>query len=401
MRRAVAEYRSFDGAVRLLLLNQLTINIGFYMLMPYLADHLSSGLGLAAWLVGVVLGVRNLSQQGMFFLGGALADRFGYRPLIIAGCALRTAGFGLLAAVDTLPALIAASAATGFAGALFNPAVRAYLAHASGERRVEAFALFNTFYQAGILVGPLIGLALTGVDFRLTAGVAAALFLGLTALQVRSLAPCGPHEPASTFAAGWRTALSNRPFLLFSLVMVGSYVLSFQVYLALPLEIHRVGGGTAGVAALFAASGLTAVLAQVRITAWCKRRLSPAGSIAAGLGLMAAAFALLVAVNGTVPTVAAGVLLTLGTLVAYPFEMDTVVALSGGQLVATHYGVYNTLAGIGITIGNLGAGALLDLGAAADARWLSWTPLAVLGIGCSAALLALARTGRLDTAPIR
>lgn len=37
---------------------------------------------------------------------------------------------------------------------MFNPAVRAYLAIDSGERRVEAFALFNVFYQAGILAGP-------------------------------------------------------------------------------------------------------------------------------------------------------------------------------------------------------------------------------------------------------
>jgi MFS family permease len=105
--------RTFEPAVRLLFLNQLTINLGFYMLMPYLAAHLSDGLGMAAWSVGLVLGVRNLSQQGMFLVGGALADRLGFKPLIVAGCALRTAGFGALVFAQSLPALIAASAATG------------------------------------------------------------------------------------------------------------------------------------------------------------------------------------------------------------------------------------------------------------------------------------------------
>ncbi|MBF6371017.1 MFS transporter, partial [Nocardia puris] len=113
--------------------------------------HLAGPLGLAAWAVGLVLGIRNLSQQGMFLLGGTLADRIGDKPLIVAGCLLRTAGFGLLVFAETLPALLIASAATGFAGALFNPAVRAYLAAGAGERRVEAFALFNVCYQAGIL----------------------------------------------------------------------------------------------------------------------------------------------------------------------------------------------------------------------------------------------------------
>lgn len=77
-----------------------------------------------------------------------------------------------------------ASAATGFAGALFNPAVRAYVAQDAGERRVEAFALFNVFYQTGILLGPVIGLALTGLAFQVTCLTAAAVFAVLTGLQV-------------------------------------------------------------------------------------------------------------------------------------------------------------------------------------------------------------------------
>ena len=121
------------------------------MLMPYLAGYLAGPLGLAAWAVGLVLGVRNFSQQGMFIVGGTLADRLGYKPLIVAGCLLRTAGFGLLVFAHSLPAVLIASAATGFAGALFNPAVRAYLAADAGQRRVEAFAGQGRDRRAGLL----------------------------------------------------------------------------------------------------------------------------------------------------------------------------------------------------------------------------------------------------------
>jgi hypothetical protein len=34
----------------------------------------------------------------------------------------------------------------------------------------------------------------------------------------------------------WRKVATNRPFALFAVAMIGSYVLSFQVYLALPLQ---------------------------------------------------------------------------------------------------------------------------------------------------------------------
>lgn len=235
---------SFPPAVRLLMANQFAINLAFYMLMPYLAAHLGGSLGLAAWAVGLVLGVRNFSQQGMFLIGGTLADRYGYKAPIMVSCLLRTLGFGLLGWADTLPALIAASAATGFAGALFNPAVRAYLAAEAGDRRVDAFAAFNVYYQGGMLLGPLVGLALLAADFRAVCAAAALIFAALTLLQWRALPDRGSDAAARAGApegvrAQWRTVAANRPFLLFSLAMTGSYVLTFQVYLALPLAAGR------------------------------------------------------------------------------------------------------------------------------------------------------------------
>ena len=137
MRGLWRDVRQFPPSIQLLFVNQFTINAGFFMLMPYLADFLANDLALAGWAVGLILGVRNLGQQGMFFLGGALADRFGYKPLIVVGCTLRTVGFGLLAFAVSIPVLLVASVLIGLAGALFNPAVRAYVAHDAGERRVE------------------------------------------------------------------------------------------------------------------------------------------------------------------------------------------------------------------------------------------------------------------------
>lgn len=415
--RTIAHFRSFDRPVQLLVINQFGINIGFYMLIPYLAGYLAGDLGLAIWVVGLVLGVRNFSQQGMFLIGGTLADRLGYKPLIVAGCVLRTAGFGLLGLVDSVPALIAASAAIGFAGALFNPAVRAYLAHDAGERRVEAFALFNVFYQTGILLGPLVGLALTGIDFRLTCAVAAGVFAVLSVLQLRALPQRQGGDtsegPASSVVAQWRSILGNRSFVLFSTAMIGSYVLAFQVYLALPLEVRRLAGsglvGTAGVAALFAVSGLLTIAGQMRITAWCRNRWGPGRCLMVGLSLMAAAFlpplatATATASSGMLtttvllaPLVLSAALLALGTIIVFPFEMDTIVTLSDNRLVATHYGLYNTVCGIGILLGNLLTGTALDLGRAAGLPALPWLVLAGIGLLCAAGVGGLDRAGRLQ-----
>ncbi|MFI1370278.1 MFS transporter [Streptomyces griseochromogenes] len=422
MKAMLTQIRSYERSVQLLLVNQFTINLGFYMLMPYLAQHLSGALGLAGWLVGLILGVRNFSQQGMFLIGGTLADRLGYKPLIVAGCILRTVGFAALGLVDSVPALLAASAVAGFAGALFNPAVRAYVAIDAGERRVEAFALFNVFYQAGILLGPLVGMVLTGLDFRITCLVAAAVFALLSLVQIRSLparrADHATHAGAAdreSVLVQWRGVVRNRAFLLFATAMIGSYVLSFQVYLALPLEVRRLGGqgefGTAAVALLFGASGLATIFGQTRVTAWCRARLAPGQALAWGLLSMGLAFVPLLAATAVgvpdegigrrllaaVPPTLAALLLALGTMIAYPFEMDTIVQLSGDRLVATHYGLYNTICGIGITLGNLLTGAALDAARSAGMSALPWLALLVLGVACAGSLYGLHRAGHLTS----
>lgn len=412
------QVRSFTWTIRLLLVNQLAINVGFYMLMPYLATYLTGTLGLATWLVGLVLGVRNLSQQGMFFFGGSLADRLGYKPMILVGLALRTTGFALLVVAESVPALIAASALTGLAGAFFNPAIRAYLAAEAAERRVEAFALFNVFYQAGILLGPLVGLALLATDFRIACAVAAIVFALLALAQLPFLpARAGQSAGATTsLLADWRTVLGNRPFLLFSLAMIGSYVLNFQVYLGLPIEVRRLTGSQTGVTALFVLSGLLTVAGQLRVTAWAKARWTPEQAITGGLALMGLAFlplaltahlplvppggtGLATALAHLVPVLLATALLTLATMLVYPFEMDTIVTLGGQRLVGTYYGLYNTLAGIGIAAGNLATGAVIDAGDAIGLPALPWLGLTLTGLASALALHRLTRSRRRRTAP--
>ncbi|MEU7561211.1 MFS transporter [Streptomyces eurythermus] len=391
------------------MVNQFGINLGFYMLMPYLADHLAHGLGLAAWAVGLVLGVRNVSQQGMFLLGGTLADRYGCKPPILAGCALRAVAFALLAVAESLPVLVAASALTGLAGALFNPAVRAYLAADAGEeRRVAAFAAFNVFYQAGILIGPLAGLALLAWDFGAVCTVAAVVFGALAVLQARAL-PARPPAGRSAgpawraVAADWRTVAGNRAFLLFAAAMSGSYVLAFQVYLALPLHARDLFGARTGVVtgAVFAVSALAALAGQAKLTAWARRALSGPRAVVHGLTVMGAAFLpLLPGTHAPVAGVAAltgcAVLLAWGGALLYPFEMDTVVRLSGDRLVATYYGAYNTASGIAVSLGNLAVGALFDTGL----RWLPWAVLAATGFGCAALVAWLHRAGHLAAPPV-
>src|SRR5690606_30526123 len=173
----------------------------------------------------------------------------------------------------------------------------------------------------------------------------------------------------------------------------------------LPLEVERVGGGESGVMALYALSALLGTAGQVRVTAWCAARWSRGRAISRGLALMGIAFLPPALAAGhlppgwaLLPLVACTLLLTLGTLAAFPFEMATIADMAGERLVGTYYGVYNLLSGVGILAGNLLAGALVDAGRATGAAGLPWALLAAAGLLSAAAVSRLDRRQRLPAA---
>lgn len=79
--------------IQALLITQMLFNIGFYLVVPFIAVEMTDSLGASGAVVGLVLGVRTFSQQGMFFLGGGLADRFGAIRVLLVGVAIRVLGF--------------------------------------------------------------------------------------------------------------------------------------------------------------------------------------------------------------------------------------------------------------------------------------------------------------------
>ncbi|WP_186241529.1 MFS transporter [Mycobacterium simulans] len=397
-----AQFRSFNYPSRLLMINQLGINMGFFMLMPYLADYLSGPLGLAAWAVGLVIGVRHFSHQGMFFVGGTLADRFGYKPPIVAGCLMQTGGFALLVVGRSLPSLLIAAAATGFASALFSPAVRAYLTAESGDRKVEAFALFNVFYQAGILLGPLVGSALLALDFRIAILGAAGAFAALTVAQLTAL-PQHAADPNPVSAEkhsilrDWRTIVGNRHFLWFAAAMTGRYVLSSQFYLALPIQASALAPHNQSflVAGMFALSSLITITIQLRITSWFASRYEAGRSLVVGATVMTVALVPLALVPngqrfGTAAAVTAllvtAVLLAAASAVMFPFEMRTVALLSDDRLLATHQGFYGTIIGVGVLVGNFGVGSLMGAAHRFNTNEIIWCTLVLVGLAAVAGL---------------
>ncbi len=402
------QFRSFGRPARLLFINEMGVTFALLMLAPYLADHLVHGIGIAVWIVGIVLGLRHFSE-GLFVIGGTLADRIGYKPMIIAGCVLKAVGCGMFAVFTSLPWLIGASIFTGIASALFIPANRAYLAHEESERTVDAFAVFSVFRRMGVLLGPLAGIPLVQIDFRLVCVTAVIILLALAVAQWRFLPDVTGPEAGSQrpIWEDWREALGNRAFMGFAATMFASYALIFQTSFGLPLEVRHVSGGQTGVTALFMTSAVLGLALQVRLITWCERRWTPGQAMMRGLIVMGFAFVPLMLPTlhagpmvRMIPILACAGILCIGTMMVHPFEMATIANLAQGRVIGTYYSVNNLLSGFGILFGNLvGAGAV-GLGHSMRMASLPWLTLLLLGLLSAAGLKFVDRGGRLTPVPL-
>ncbi|MEV5436871.1 MFS transporter [Streptomyces sp. NPDC052682] len=381
--------------LRLLIATQLAFNIGFFAVLPFLSAHLGQAIGMAGWLVGFVLGLRTFSQQGLFVVGGALADRYGIRPVVLAGCVLRVAGFVWLGYAQRTWTVIGAVLLIGFAAALFSPAVESEVARqavlweeAGGGSRTRVLALFTVAGQAGAFLGPLLGALLLAVDFRTVCLAGAGIFVLVLAGHARLLPQRIPGRAHTRVEGGARLLLRNRRFLALCCAY-GAYLLAYnQLYLALPEEVERATGSQAALAWLFALSSLLVVSAQLPVTRWVGERLALRRSMAAGLLLIAAGFAVVGAARpagwtgttGLVPAAGYVVLLTLGQMLVAPAARAWVPDLAEEGRLGLYTGALSSVSGLIVLAGSSATGTLLDAGLPPAVPWLVLAAVPALAV---------------------
>ncbi|KPI27850.1 major facilitator superfamily MFS_1 [Actinobacteria bacterium OV320] len=384
-RRGAKGAPALSPLLRLLILTQLAFNMGFFAVLPFLAGHLGEAVGMAGWLVGFVLGLRTFSQQGLFVVGGALADRYGVRPVVLAGCVLRIAGFGWLGHAEQTWTVIGAVLLIGFAAALFSPAVESEVARqavvheeSGGGPRTRVLALFTVAGQAGAFVGPLLGALLLAVDFRAVCLAGASVFVLVLAAHARLLPQHIPGRSRVQVRGGIGPLLRNRRFLALCCAY-GTYLLAYnQLYLALPAEVERAAASQAPLAWLFALSSLLVVTAQLPVTRWAGERIDLRRSMAAGLVLIAAGFAVVAVARpagrtgtaGLLPAACFVLLLTLGQMLVVPATRAWVTDLADEGRLGLYTGALSSVSGLIVLLGSAATGTLLDAGLPPAVPWL-------------------------------
>ncbi|WP_182928680.1 MULTISPECIES: MDR family MFS transporter [unclassified Klebsiella] len=387
----------------MLLGSQFIFNIGFYAVVPFLAIFLRDDMLLSGGLIGLILGLRTFSQQGMFIVGGALSDRFGARAVILCGCVIRVVGYLLLAFGESLWPIIVGACLTGVGGALFSPSIEALLARAgtqseaSGKRsRAEWFALFAVCGELGAVLGPAAGALLTGLGFRQVALMGAGVFVVALVVLFFCL-PLAQQKRRPLNVLPWWTTFRQPRFVAF-IIAYSSWLLSYnQLYLALPIEIQRAGGSEKDLGPLFMLASVLIIAFQLPLARFA-RRVGAVRILPVGFLLLSAAFASVAMFAASVPpegglrfvpAICLVTLLTLGQMLLVPAAKDLIPCFADDSTLGAHYGALATAGGVAVLVGNLAFGHLLDAALVPSVQAIyPWLLLALFPL-CSALAMVL------------
>ncbi|WP_432546093.1 MFS transporter [Kineococcus sp. SYSU DK004] len=389
---------------------------GAVLVAALAVDSLGNGLFLPLSLVfflrttdvelgplGVLLTVANAVALPVPVWVGALVDRVGARPVVVAAQLAQAAGFLAYAHVTSAAGVLAAATVVAVGVRAFWSAVFTLVAdHADGDpsgRSADAwFSLANGARTAGLAAGGLLtgvvvgdGRAGTYRAVALAAGAGFALAAALIAVFVR--APGTRAGRRAALAGGYRDLVRDRPFLALVVLNTVFALASLLLGLALPTVVqrHLLGPAWLTAAVLAGNAALVAALAAPVGARLPRHRRTRVVALAAALWTL---WALVLAVLGPAATVPLAVALAAVTLLATAAELlhaPASTALASATAPPAARGRYLASFQYSFAVASLVAPAFFTTLFAVDAA-APWLALAVLTALAGAGTLRLERT---------
>ncbi len=389
-----------DRAVRrrglaVLLADMFLMMAGFFMLVPLLSVYYVERLGFSAAAIGLVLAIRQLTQQGLTLGGGALADRWGAKGVIGWGLLLRAVSFAGLAWAHSFTTLLLLCILAALGGALFDAPSRAAIAALTEPiERARFYSLSGVVGGVGMALGPFVGALLLRTDFALVCFASACLFAVAFVLTMVWLPPIAVALDRQPMGRGIVLALQDRPFVVFTLLLCGFWFLWVQLAISLPLAAQRWGvpevatpvGAFAinGVALIYALNAGMTIIFQYPLLRLIERWLRPLPIIVLGVALMATGLGLIAIAHNLGMLLMFVAVFALGALLVHPTLQTVTSQMAHHNALGSYFGFSALALAFGGGVGNYVGGWLYD-----TAARIGWPPLPWLvfgGLGLSVAV---------------
>ena len=348
------------------------------VLAVYLTGAIADGgLGFGEQSVGFLQSIVYAATYVLPILGGALADRYGYRRMLLVAFSLLATGYFVAGYMSSYALVFLALLVMATGSGLFKPIISGTIARTTDESNSAlGFGIYYWMINLGAFLAPLVVSVLKGFSWQYVFAASAA-YTGLMLLPTLFVFR-DPPRPESTktlsqVLVGAAEVLADARFMLMIVVYSGFWILYFQnfgsVLWYLRDFIDRAPVSRA-VSSAFAAVGLpwsftfdvehvtvinagTIILLQVLVSRLVKTR--PAlPTMVTGMAFGAVGFALLALSQNAWVFVLGIAVFSIGEMTAHPkyYSFVGLVAPSDRKAVymgyAFLYGVFGSLLGSSI-----------------------------------------------------
>jgi MFS family permease len=270
--RAYRGVLAIPGA-RALIGASATSQTGNWLYNAALLGYVYGATHSAVW-VGLATIGKGLPYVLLGPFGGAIADRFARRTVLLAGDTLRmllmAAIAATVAAAGPVALVIAFAAVTSAAGSAEKAATMALLPRLVGEVRLApANALLHTVQALGVVIGPAIGAILLAVAPAWVAFAANGATFAVSALLISAIrpdrAPAGRRTSGfSQLTAGLR-AVRTTAFArsLIMVVAIVEFIYGAQTVQLVVYARQSLGLGSGGYGVLLTAAGAGGVVSAL------------------------------------------------------------------------------------------------------------------------------------------
>ena len=243
-----AQFYAFPRTFRILVAATFIDRLGGGLIFPFLALYVAQRFNVGMTQIGFLFGTWSISSLIGSTIGGALADKFGRKFILIFGL-LFSAGTALfMGFVNEFRVFYLVAIFAGVFSDIGHPAQQAMVADLlKGGQRSEGFSLLRVVANLAVTIGPAIGGLLAGVSYLLLFILDACASTITAAIVLKTIPETKPersadHPAESLLAslAGYGKVVKDRFFMAFILASIIMIIVYAQMYSTLSVYLFKI-----------------------------------------------------------------------------------------------------------------------------------------------------------------
>jgi DHA1 family multidrug resistance protein-like MFS transporter len=290
----------------------------------------------------------------------------------------------------------------GLGGVFFEmPYQSAVAILTTDENRPRYYSLNNTITGVASAIGPLLGVALLRLDFKMVCFGAALCFFVNFILSCSMMPPIIRQEKSYPLVPVIKKIAKDKPYLAFVLIMMIFWLGASQIDITYPLRVQEVYGSADGVGVMYTVYAVVMAVLQYPLVALTSKKFSSRMTVVIGIGIIAVALVTTAFVGSTVPFMVIVAVYAVGMILARPNQQNIAVSMADSRALGMYLGVNSMAFAIGKGAGTIIGGAAFDMAKKYGLGNIPWYFFCALALISMLGFLSQRKLGTAQTAASR